>query len=167
MSSVTGPSHSGEKEATICARLLFSHYSRQLLFLIKDGRSAAPGRVGDTLLACAAFAPSNRLSTKSGIKERRVLGLANSYFSFVQRSVQAQSRPSGRLSLQAPPRPLTRKRVLPPPRFGAKEEGHTRCMERRMGEPTPIRTKEETLWYSRFSIIPLLSIFGLQKCNIA
>jgi hypothetical protein len=42
------------------------------------------------------------------------------------------------------PRPLARKRVLPPP-FGS-WGGHTRLLERGRGEP--IRTKGQTLWYS-------------------
>ncbi len=81
---------------------------------------------------------------------------------------------SARLSLQcselAPPRPLTRKRVLPPlvPRwrwthpqasvspapFGTKVEVDTLACGRG-GGVGPIRMKGQTLWYSRYSIFPL------------
>ncbi len=49
-----------------------------------------------------------------------------------------------------PPRPLSRKRVLPPT-FGSTGSGHTRLREKGAGEP--IWTKGRTLWYSRYSIV--------------
>jgi hypothetical protein len=54
------------------------------------------------------------------------------------------------------PRPLIRKRVLPPPPL-VLGEGHTHLWVRGRGEP--IRTKGQTLWYS---IIPLSSYTKLQ-----
>ena len=71
-------------------------------------------------------------------------------FSFLAESVQ-----STRLSLQPselapPPRYLTCKRVLPP--FGSR--GDT-LAGGRGGGGDPSRTKGQTLWYSRYSIIPL------------
>ncbi len=51
------------------------------------------------------------------------------------------------------PHPLTSKRMLPPP-IWVQVGGHTRLRE--MGQGEPIRTKRQTLWYSRYRIIPLL-----------
>ncbi len=69
-------------------------------------------------------------------------------FSFLAESVQ-----STRLSLSSRPNwlppPLTCKRVLPPRRGGDTLAGGER------GQGEPIRTKGHTLWYSRYSIIPL------------
>ncbi len=53
-----------------------------------------------------------------------------------------------------PPLPPHLQASVAPPRFGSLEDGgHTRLRERGRGEP--IRTKEQTLWDSRYSIIPL------------
>ncbi len=52
------------------------------------------------------------------------------------------------------PRPLTSKRVLAPAlRFQGRGTLHTRFREG--GGGSQIRTKGQTLWYSRYSIIPL------------
>jgi len=48
------------------------------------------------------------------------------------------------------PRPLIRKRVLPPPP-GSQGWGQTRLWERGWGEP--IRTKGQTSWYSSYITI--------------
>ncbi len=52
------------------------------------------------------------------------------------------------------PPPHPQASVVPPPPAHLVPKGeHTRLRERGRGEP--VRTKEQTLWYSRYSIIPL------------
>ncbi len=48
------------------------------------------------------------------------------------------------------------------PRFGSERGGHTRLRERERWEP--IRTKAQTFWYSRYSIIPLRYTQIIRNC---
>jgi hypothetical protein len=67
-----------------------------------------------------------------------------------------QGRQSARLILQSsdlgppPPTPLPAGECVPsPPPLGFRGEGHTRLRER-VGLGVPIRTRGQTLWYSRY-----------------
>jgi hypothetical protein len=61
------------------------------------------------------------------------------------------------------PHPLTRKRVLPPPPFGSRGEGHTRLRERGRGEP--FWTRGQTLWFSFRPCFRYFLVLGSYYCK--
>ncbi len=100
--------------------------------------------------------PGGSLAATGRVGAARLRGGASSsphpYHCFLQVGPSiSQSRQSARLSLLGSAHSLTRRRVLPP---------HTRLRER--GWADSIRTRGETLWYARYSIIPFTLYCTLQ-----
>ncbi len=82
-------------------------------------------------------------------------------------TVYHMSRQSDRLSLQSCelglPAPSPASECCPPPPLWFRGERHTRFRKKGPGEP--IRTKGQTLWYSRYSIIPPTPLVSTVQCN--